>query len=398
MRRSEWGDSELIELLRQMPKIKDHRDPRDIYQNISLKKRKLKPWLLPGLAAAAALFLFFILVPKLMDGTNTSYDQAGQGNSTENNKSMKMADQNSPTAMKKEGASPVDDRSNKAVDKVETMRATSIKTAIYDGEAGNGKVLTYWIPDPQVQILVPVSIIVPDAKDKSWLTLFKENMANLREKEWGLTDFYPPNLKMELGEHNNIITVDVPKDHQYGQGAATEIVFRDVLNKDIASNSNIKKVKLTTNGEPGIELGNFGVLEDININDEQKHAFFLYFPKGSDLPLLTPSKDSYKNITSAFEAMKNDHPALGLKGSLGPLQPLSDISIIDKTLYVSFKGISELKDDQLTLSSFEALLLTAKEFDVEKVVVKDSPLIYIGSFDLSKENKVPMAPNLRTIE
>ncbi len=54
MKRSEWSDNELEELLRQMPKVKDHRDPRDIYQNISLKKRKTKSWLLPGMAAAAA--------------------------------------------------------------------------------------------------------------------------------------------------------------------------------------------------------------------------------------------------------------------------------------------------------------------------------------------------------
>lgn len=76
MKKSEWSDREIEELLMQMPKIQDHRDPRDIYQNLSLKKRKTKSWLLPGLAAAAAVLLFFILVPKLMNGSNFSHDQA----------------------------------------------------------------------------------------------------------------------------------------------------------------------------------------------------------------------------------------------------------------------------------------------------------------------------------
>ena len=34
----------------------------------------------------------------------------------------------------------------------------SIKRLLYDDEVGNGTVLTYWIPDSQAQILVPVSL------------------------------------------------------------------------------------------------------------------------------------------------------------------------------------------------------------------------------------------------
>jgi hypothetical protein len=96
--------------------------------------------------------------------------------------------------------------------------------------------------------------------------------------------------------------------------------------------------------------------------------------------------------------MRADQPENGLKSSLQPSLQIYDMTISNKTLSLSIKGDSTLKDNQLTLYSFEALMLTAKDFGVEKIVVKNSPLTHIGPFDLSKENKVPIAPNLRNIQ
>ncbi|WP_066060870.1 hypothetical protein [Neobacillus soli] len=402
MKKSEWSDREIEELLMQMPKIQDHRDPRDIYQNLSLKKRKMKSWLLPGLAAAAAVLLFFILVPKLMNGSNFSYDQAQEEKSTMN-KDMSLADNkiDSTIALDKDNASSTNREFSGTAKKAELMSTNSIKTALYEEEAGEGTVLTYWIPDPQAQILIPVSIVVTGMKDKSWLTLFNENMANLKEEDWGLSDFYPLKLKMKLAikmKNNNSITVDVPKDHPYGQGSAMETSLINVLNKDISSNSKIKKIRFLTDGVPGIELGNYGKKNEIEIIREKNHAFFFYYPDSSNQPFITPSLDSYNNIKTALEAMKTDQPELGLKSSLGSTLPIHNVSIAGKTLYVTIKDNANLKNDQHTLSSYEALLLTAKDFGLEKVFIKNSSLTNIGPFDLSKENKVPRAPNLRTIQ
>lgn len=42
MKESKWSDEQLQELLSQLPKIKDDRDPRDIYQAIEIKMGKQK--------------------------------------------------------------------------------------------------------------------------------------------------------------------------------------------------------------------------------------------------------------------------------------------------------------------------------------------------------------------
>ncbi|MEH7302432.1 hypothetical protein [Neobacillus drentensis] len=397
MKKSEWSDRELEELLMQMPKIKDHRNPRDIYQNLSLKRRKTKSWLLPSLATAAALLLFFILVPKLMDGAHSSSDK--QAEITSFNTEIKDADQkkNSTFAMDK-GEPSSKEKAQSGTPKNEVMTASTVKTAIYADDVGNGKVLTYWIPDPQGQILIPVSTVVTTSDNESWLTLYNENMANLKEEEWGLTDFYPLNVTMSVNSDHTTIQVDAPLNHQYGQGSTNETNFINVINKDISSNSDIKKVKFSTNGEPGIELGNFGNKQEIDINAVKNHGYFFYYPTGSDVPFLTPSTTIYTDINKALDAMKTDQTELGLTGSLSPLLPISGVSITDKTLVLSFKGNTTLQNNQMTVSAFEALLLTAKDFGLEKVVVKDSPILQLGPFDLTKENQVPVAPNLRSIQ
>jgi hypothetical protein len=391
VKKSEWSDKQLEELLRQMPKIQDDRNPRDIYQNLSIRKTKTKQWLMPGLATAAALLILFILIPKLMVGTHYSEDNADQQKASERQE-MKSTDQNSSLALKKEDTAS----NNKAFSGAETN--DFLKNAVYDDQVGNGTVLIYWIPDSQAQFLVPVSTIINDTNDKSWLTLFTERMAELKEQEWGLSEFYPLNVELKLDEKNNNLLVDVAADHPYGQGSANETNFINVLKKDITSNSNVKKIKFSTNGEPGIELGNYGRLEEQDIAIETNHAFFFYFSEGNELPYLVPSIETYKDVNSALEAMKKDHPSLGLKSSLLPSLPINEVSIKEKTLNVSIMNHSSMRNDQLTLNAYEALLLTAKEFGLENVFINNSPIKFLGPFDLTKENKVPQAPNLRTIQ
>lgn len=379
MKRSEWSDKELVELLREMPKIEDHRHPRDIYQNLPKKRRKTLPWLLPGFAAAAALFLFFILVPKLMDGNQFSSDKSTEEKAAH-------------IATKKDAGANKDTSSD--TEKMEIMSVENEKTAIYDEDVSDGTVLTFWVPDANVQILVPVSTVVQDDQGKDWLTLFNEKMADLREEEWGLDDYYPLNATFSMDEKNEAVNVNVPADHRYGMGAAGEIYFKGALKRDIASNSQIKKIRLYTAGKLGIEFGNTGVEEELAVEQIQNHAYFFYFPEGSDKPLLAPSVDTFNDIKTAFAEMEKDPPKeWGLNRSLPSEFQIVDVSMTDKTLYITVKGDANFVNDPLAASTFEAILLTAKEFGADKVVVNNPPFSQIGPFDLTKENKVPIAPN-----
>ena len=388
MKKSEWSDKQLEELLRQMPKIEDHRNPRDIYQNLSIKKRKRTAWLIPGLATAAALLLFFILIPRFLEGTQ-SFDSVKQEESSSQEK-ISLADDNSSILNKE------DDGLSGAEPKM--MMTEMNKTAIYDDEIKNGKVLTYWIPDSQAQILVPVSIVVPTDDNKNWLTIFTESMGLLKEQEWGLTDYYPLNATLELDETNNTVIVDVPSEHKYGQGSAGEKIFLDILQKTIASNSQVNNIKLNTNGQPGIEFGNYGEMDKLEVIPEGKHGYFFYTPDGLETTYLVPSTDTFQDINAAFEAMKTDRAEDGLAASIGASFQMKGFSIQDNKLIINMDENTRMENNLATLHSYEAILLTAKEFGIEVVMVVNAPIKLLGPFDLSKEVKVPLAPNHRPIE
>jgi hypothetical protein len=389
VKKSEWSDKQLEELLRQMPKIHDNRNPRDIYQNLSIKKRKRPAWLIPGFAAAAALLLFFLLVPKMLNGTQNSFDSAKQEESSSEAK-MSQSDDHSSLLMKKE-----DSKSGSEPE----MRITEInKNALYDDEVGDGTVITYWIPDSQAQNLVPISIVVTPDNNKNWLTIFTESMELLNEEEWGLVDYYPLNAKFELDETKNTVIVDVPKNHPYGQGSTAEINFITTLKNNIASNSNVNKIMLKTDGQPGVELGNYGVLEEIEVKPEGKHAYFFYKPDGMDTTYLVPSTDTYQDINAALEAMKTDQQEQALKASLIPSFPIKDVTAKENKLIITLDENAAMENSQETVNSYEAILLTAKEFGIDTITIVNAPIQLLGPFDLTKEMKVPLAPNLRQIQ
>lgn len=389
VKKSEWSDKQLEELLRQMPKIQDRRNPRDIYQNLSIKKRKRPTWIIPGFAAAAALLLFFLLVPRMFDGTQYSLDSAKQEESASEEKFSSSEDRSSLMTKEEDNAR----KENGISGNEPGLRMPLSQTALYDEDVQNGTAITYWIPDSQVQILVPVTIVVSPNNNKDWLTLFTESMGLLKEEEWGLSDYYPLNAKFEFDQTTNTLIVDVPVDHQYGEGSTSETSFIKILEKNMASNSQVNKILLKTNGNDGIEFGNFGILEEIAVKPNGKHAYFFHSPEGMTTTYLVPSTGNYQDIDSALEAMKNDQPKLGLSASLVSSFPVKEVTVQNSKLLINLDQNAKIENNQATVSSLEAILLTAKEFGIETITILNAPITNLGPFDLSKEIKVPLAPN-----
>lgn len=381
MKKSEWSDREIEELLRQMPKVKDHRNPIDMNQNFPFKKRNAFPWLVPSIATAAAVFLCIILGTKFIGGPTSQLFQE---------KSLNEKSLNQQITLKKENIQPKDQTFSGSDNR------EPLKSSIYENEVRKGKVITYWIPDEQAQNIIPISTIVHNIKNKSRLDVFNEKMAQLNENEWGLDDFYPINADFNFNEKSGTVDVNVPADHEYGKGSSNELMFINIIKKDISSNSNVKKARLFTDGKPGIEFGNTGIKNEIMIQPERHHAYLFYYPNRHESPYLVPSIEPFENIRDAFKAMKKDRN--GLKKSMHLKIKENELSIRNKVLYLPVERDSKIKNDQLTVFSYEALLLTAKEFGMEKVVITDAPIKQIGPFDLTKENKVPIAPNMRNIE
>lgn len=411
MKKSEWTDEQLEEILRQLPKIRDEREPGEIYHNISLKlnKRKQRMWVMPSVATAGAFILFFILVPNLFDWQGTKEHSMEIADKSSTASEMAIEKKSSDGSQKKSIALDDNQPSTKMAENEEHQKIglASIEniddqaTAVYEEDLAGNEVLTYAVPDPNVEFVVPVSLVVPKEENKTKFDLFKENMDSLRENDWGLDDYFPLKAEMRFDEENKILTVDVPAKHPYSLSTTTEWLLKQVLNYTM-STLDSKKVRLSTEGNEGIEFSHMGSYSEFVYNEQSRDdAYYFYFPNQSETkPFIVPFKftDKQSTIEEAFAAMRNSQKGQRLVASIpDTLQFETEEASDGGKLIIRFAKDSLLNNDEATLHTVEAILLTAKEFDYDSVIMENANIERIGRFDLSHEIKVPVAPNKQTL-
>ncbi|PLR99786.1 negative regulator of sigma-X activity [Bacillus sp. T33-2] len=408
MRRSHLSDRQIEELLRQMPKIEDKRDPRDIYLNIARKveKRKRAAWVFPGVATAAALLLIFILSSNYMSWNDSAYDRSGNKSSSsseakmdvavkeeaepENGQSQKSAEPEQATTLDASGKG-----NNEAA--LKTAEPNYEPTAVYQEDLVENDVITYHLPDTMGQVEVPVSVLVPKVENKSSFALFEETMTKIDEVKWGLGEYYPLNARISYDDAQKTVKVDVPADHKYGLGSP-ELTLPDTLNNTLEP-LGVEKISFFTAGKQGIDLGHLGEITDVPVTrDKGRHAYFLFIVEGNERPYIVPTPEQFETVGNAFIKMNADQLNYSLTASIPPEIKLdeSNVSVNGKTLTIRFPDRTQLTDD--FTYSLEAILLTAKNFGFEAVKFENAGTEKIGPFNLNNEVDVPEAPNKKTIK
>jgi hypothetical protein len=386
MKKSGWSDNELEELLRQMPKLKDHRDPRDIYQSLSLKarKRKQRAWIVPSIASAAAAILLFILAPQV-------WQLVIQDSSDEPKSEVNIAQEDDSEQFNMAKIAPNVEGTKESItgDMGISMTAMSVETAVYDDNLVEQEVITYSIPDQNAQILVPVSIIVP--KDgKSWLDHYIEYQAHLTEEQWGLSEYYPLNATLTMVDEKTL-NVDVNEGHSYMAGSTSEGQFLGTM-QGLLQNYNLDKITFSTNGKPGIEGGNTGRLETLP-KENLKRSYFVFQPNNQNAPFIVPGIETFTDIQSALSSMKVGNEGYGLQPSLPADFNFEIDSSSEDVLMIRMADGYPFTEEAKNIHAIEAILLTAKEFGYKAVKFDNTSVIQIGSFNLQNEIKVPVAPN-----
>lgn len=414
MKKSQLSDKQLEELLGQMPKIKDHRDPRDIYQNIAhrVEKRMMPAWVIPTAAMAAVFFLAFILSPGLIDLNQSADKSIGSKSSSESNMAMDMdaATKDNPAKettdqagnnFKMDTPAEEEKKGNEIVAKVAENPYVGL-TALYEEElAGQeSEVLTYAIPDQNGQVLVPITTTIPKVEGKPWIDSFTETMPKLKEEEWGLSEFYPVDATFEYDETSQTLNMDVMADHPYKDGSVTNLMLLDAMSQNL-SGQGIEKMSFTTEGKPSMDLGNFGIKEGVPISTaaNEMRAYMFYQQDGNPQPYLVPTKEQYESIMLAFKQMSENIEELNLKASL-PEEFASakiETGTDNKTEIKIILDNNKILNNEF-LTNLEAILMTAKEFGYQTVRFENAGTEQLGPFNLNEAIPVPVAPNKKVIE
>ncbi|WP_080845409.1 GerMN domain-containing protein [Cytobacillus gottheilii] len=416
MRKNDHNDRDIEELLKQMPKIKDQRGKREVYQNVMMKmnRRKRQTWLIPSAAAAAALLLMVILIPGMMGGQDTAEDsssgsqESAQYSAVSEESAERSSENSQDDAESTSDDSAVLDSSEKKNESTQNDSSDSeaevdiqndFTTAVYEEDLQESEVLTYVIPDKNINNIVPVSVIVPKEEGKTKFDLYKETMPKLTEEQWGLSEFYPLNADLTYDQNQNILNVDMPSDHQYHFTSVAEVINNFFIN--IFKEFNLQEIKLTTDGNPGVDLGNYGEISEFTPNNSSnQYAFYLFYPdQDMEEPFLVPytHDERPQSIEEAFNAMRQeieiDPP---LMASI-PADINFQTDVHDHTVVITFSDESEIEDNEETAYMIEALLLTAKEFNYQAVKLENADVDTVGRFNLTQELHPPVAPNQKEL-
>ncbi|MBS8264737.1 hypothetical protein DYI25_09835 [Mesobacillus boroniphilus] len=411
MKKSQLSDKQLEEILGQMPKIKDHRDSRDIYQNIAHrveKRKKMPTWVIPGAALAAVLFLAFILSPGLM-GNNYSEDKSMDSSAVGEKSSMEMNtatsdDTANESASQKESTFMMESADSKVVEKNKEFAAMD-KANPYDGlislyseevDTETSEVLTYAIPDKQAMTVVPVTVTTPKKNAKAWIDSYAETMSKLKEEEWGLSDYYPLDAKWSSDGENKTLSMDVKENHNFKYGSSASTNFKEAMTQNF-SGKGFEKLLLFTEGNKGILLEGYGTMDEMPISAEQsaRRAYLFLLADGIELPYLVPTKEKFETIEFAFEQMLSDIDEQNLTASIPGNIKLDYTEKENSVLSIS---LGEVALDDSFLPHLEAILLTAKEFNYKGVKIENANIEQLGPFNLNEVLPLPIAPNKKNID
>ncbi|MCM3599735.1 hypothetical protein M3175_03255 [Robertmurraya korlensis] len=392
------SDEQLEEWLREMPKLKDHRDPHDIYENISkkLEERPRKTWIIPSFATAAAVLLVAILSFNLFDGASVNHS-ADKSLKEEAAIEQKTSLQKEESSVENEARTDVGNEENSTEMNDITFQATEDSTtAVYAEDLGAMQVFTLAIPDSEGQNIIPVSLLVETTDLSDKLSRLEEAMASMDEEEWGLGDYYPLEADLAVDEASSTLNVDVFANHPYQFGSTTQVIFENAI-QQLLNSLQLNQAIFTTNKiEKGITLSN-DVLTSITKTEPRNRPFYLFYT--NDIPYLVPYSESYSTIEEAFEAMKTNIDTHNLRAPL-LVDQISEVAIdeTNKSVVITFNKEINIEDTPETTQSIEAILLTVKSFGYEKVKFNNAPIDYVGRFALQEEIQVPIAANKKSID
>ncbi|CAI9388012.1 GerMN domain-containing protein [Niallia sp. Sow4_A1] len=385
MPKQKWNDEKIKQTLKQLPSIKDERSPEFIYHTIQMRKKSVHKTrvFMPILATVCTMMILFIISQSFLDSNESLESES------------KVADNSA--LMKNSVSEKVEEneiQNSEITDRQTKMASPALtKVAIYHEDVGDSEVITYPIPDQNIQVIVPVSILVENPNHLSRFDLYVQNIDKMIGVNKQLSDYFP--ISPELFTYhlsNNTIEVDT-KQKLTNIGSHSEDFFNTLIQQQLQT-IGAKKMMFYTDGKLGVELGNRKETT-IEYSPLEKRAYFLLQDESTEKPLYVPWEKPYDTIENAFDAMEDDMETHGLTASIPDTIDIDKVSKDEgkRQLIVHLSNESKMEEDQKTLYAIESILLTAKDFKYSTVKFENTKVEAVGEFQLTKELAVPVAAN-----
>lgn len=401
MKKSEWNDKQLEELLQSMPKVSDRQSPDELYRKIQARLQeeqvqhntKKKTWVLPSIATVAALILIFLI-------TSNMTDIQILGSGSNEKAQMEESAVQDPGKSESEGATDarIAENSDAASfkDSGETgpnsiMMTVPEKTVPLVDEVPDGQTLiTVGVKEYNVNFSFPISFLYSDNKMTKF-EMLQDAISKIQEEDLGVNhEMGKYTLEKITDTEVKIILSNDQIVSASGQEISSSIIetFRWM---------NYQRAQVVyEDGRQVEDSMSGGTVGPIQIEKNLRKGYVVHHtPKGNVflVPTLSPSN----SFTEALELMTQ---------STASILPSIEQGLIENVTTegntVTIKFAREIENSTKHDLMLKAILLTAKEFEFENVKFENT-VEQIGEYPIKDKSgnalpiDVPIAPNYMEI-
>lgn len=413
-------EDQMEKLLRQMPKIKDDRDPKQIYKEIQpkLSNSPRRSKIVPAFALVAALILFALVAPMFVN--NMQFDMSLSGSDSSSEESMDIATMNADDENTEDSAA---DTSREAFEEEE---GTSLKAEGEEesndfaaAEISSAERKTFVTPsynqETEYAVTIGVSLIeadniehggsstpltvnVPRGENDTYVDALNKARGKIAYEDYGVNaPTINDNVKIaegDIGLDRTMPILDVT-DMAKGLTSYQDRLFPKELS-DTFSNHYTHFLYSDNGSTKSVQVGQDVYDGPVELQTKNKRAYYKYHT--GNLPLLVPGHERFNSIGNALKAMTSAPEQADyskLEPSIPDTMQVEGLGLESDGTVVRIKltDSSVLENNDDTIFALEAMMMVAKEFGLNGVIFESSQTGVIGTITLNEEVSVPYSPN-----
>ncbi|MGJ9456849.1 hypothetical protein [Oceanobacillus sp. CF4.6] len=393
MRQIDKEQQEIIDRLQEMPEIKDDTEKNVLYHRISssltdpspTKKRQKKQKLIPVLATMMAV-AFIIIIPVMLNNDNlvgqnseqfSDVDLATNVEKSEGSRLMESSDEDQLEMGSEESVV----QNSEIMDEIKVPNDDSLESYVIQESNEPMKIVYAALSDLQQQYIIPISFIVSGNANLN--EYYNELKYYIDNEEWATNEYMLNNASIELNESE--VLIELGDKFSIGEGSTNAYLFEKMLSA-MFTPYGINKAVFQSDAN-GVELGPYGVIEEILLNKEEKLIYKRY-----NNQFLVPIPNLNLSIQDALAEMKIEQAEFNIDQTIPEeVQFTVDSSKNLLTLTLDEGSVSQNGQEEMTM--IEAILMTAKSYGYQSVQFINFPFDQIGKYNISDPIPVPVAAN-----
>ncbi|MCA1320790.1 hypothetical protein LC085_12785 [Bacillus tianshenii] len=417
-------EEQLEKLLRQMPRVKDDRDPKQIFRevHVALNKKPRSFNVMPALALAAAILIFAIISPLFlqnMDSSNTSMDQASEHSNRAGVMESAERDDSGGIAEKESvGIQSIDEDAMKSNEESEVALDDTEKSDDNDFAALSDEQPTFVVSSVMEEtenvitigvsakdamsndgaFSFPVSVVVPKTDEESYINDLEKIRYELDYEKLGLSVPHLNDGAVITAEENEDGTkkakIEVGSLYR-GYSSTQSFTFADQVAETFRLH--FTTVEYTNNGSSkNVEMAGEVKNGPEDLQKIRKKAYLKYKGTQDGPTFLVLSQKDYVDVQEAMKAMKtapDQDSDSRIEASVPKTIEITSLQAEDDLVKIVLSPESILENTEETIFALEAMMMTAKEFGFKKVVFETVQSGSVGNVPLNEAVEVPLAPN-----